>query len=252
MTRTGTSRLRLVATGVAVATAVAGGVGASAHVAAEPTSQVPYRIQIAADSVQLTVAKGSVAVEDGQLVIRTSSGEPAMIRPLHFFLGDRAFPITATTAGRTATLTPVTDVAKSTKADEGEVATAKAKAKRYHWVIDGPQTRQQRDDEALKKFVKTTGDGRLIGMVVGIAIGAVLGGFVGCVLAGIISIGIGCPAGFMMGVSLGSFAGSLLVGGGSVIHAGIEYFDTINSPFKPKFKFKRIPHKRPAKTARPS
>ena len=137
MKRAGTARLRLTAVGVAIATAATAAICGSAHVTAVPTSQVPYRIQLTADSVQLTVEKGAVAVEDGQLTIRDDAGAPVMIKPLHYLVADRSFPITATTAGRTATLTPVTDVAKSTKADEGEVATAKTKAKRYHWVIEG-------------------------------------------------------------------------------------------------------------------
>ncbi len=49
MTRTGALRLRLVATGVAVATAASGAIGASAHVAAKPVSEVPYRVQLAAN-----------------------------------------------------------------------------------------------------------------------------------------------------------------------------------------------------------
>jgi hypothetical protein len=45
--------------------------------------------------MELTADKGAIATEDGHLVIRDTAGTPVDKRPLHFFVDDRSYPITA-------------------------------------------------------------------------------------------------------------------------------------------------------------
>ncbi len=139
----------------------------------------------------------------------------------------------------------MTDVAISAKVTSEEIDGAKP----GHWVIVGPGDRQERDFHALKKFRSTIQGGKLIGMLGGALIGAVLGGVAGGLIATIGTI-IGCPAGALVGFSLGMCTGAILVGGGTLIVAAVEYFQTINTPFRPHLKY--IPHKPRTKSARPS
>jgi len=232
--------LRLGAVGIAVATAIATGVGASGPAAAAPADAVPYTVQRIGSSVRIDVERGAIAVEQGILVIRNAAGTPMSRQPLYYFKDSRRFPIAATASGRTATLTPVTDVTHSVKLTPAQIAQAKP----ARWIIDGPQTQQQRDDEALQKFITTVSAVMTISSIVGLVIGAILGGIAGC-LIGAPAFGVGCIPGILLGVSLGSIAGVILGGGGGVIGAGIEYINTINSPFKPRFKW--VPDKHPPK-----
>lgn len=232
--------LRLSAIGISVATAAATAVGASGQVAAAPANAVPYTVQRVGQSVQINVDRGAVAVEQGILVIRNAVGTPVSKQPLYYFKDSRRFPIAATAAGRTVTLTPVTDVAQSVKLTPAQIAQAHP----VRWAIDGPQTQQQRDDEALQKFITTAGAALTISSIIGMVIGGILGGVIGCLIGATAAI-VGCFPGIMLGVSLGSIAGVILGGGGGAIAAGVEYINTINSPFKPRFKW--VPDKHPPK-----
>lgn len=228
--------LRLGTIVLAVATAAATAIGASGQVAAAPADSVPYTVQRTGSSVRINVDRGAIAVEQGILVIRNAVGTPVSRQPLYYFKDSRRFPIAAIASGRTATLTPVTDVAQSVKLTPAQIAQAHP----ARWIIDGPQTRQQRDDEALQRFITIVGATMTISSVVGMVIGAILGGVLGCILTTVL-----CPGGFLIGLSLGSIAGVILGGGGGVIAAGVEYINTINSPFKPRFKW--MPDKHPPK-----
>ncbi len=234
------SSLRLSAIGIAVATAAATAIGTSGQAAATPADAVPYTVQRVGSSVRIDVERGAIAVEQGILVIRNAVGAPISKQPLYYFYEGRRFPIAATASGRTATLTPVTDVAQSVKLTTAQIAQTHP----VRWAIDGPQTRQQRDDEALQRFLTIAGASMTISSIVGLVIGAVLGGVVGCLIGATAAI-VGCFPGIMLGISLGSIAGVIIGGGGGTIAAGVEYINTINSPFKPRFKW--VPDKHPPK-----
>lgn len=237
---TSTASLRLATIGIAVATAAAAAIGTSAQATAAP-ADVPFRAQaVDGKSVRFEIERGSVAVENGILTFRNTAGATVGTQELKFYRDGRAYPINATVTGHTATLTPVTDVAKSTKVPPSQLPGAKP----VYWKIVGPQTRQERDDQALQQFITDLGSAMTISSIVGMVIGAILG----C-LIGLLFLIVGCPPVALVGMSLGSIIGSMAGGGGGIIGAGQKYQDTINKPFKPKYKW--VPDKKSGKKAPP-
>ena len=147
-------------------------------------------------------------------------------RSSKYYRDGRAYPINTTVTGRTATFSPVTDVASRPKTRRRQLPGAKP----AYWKIDGPQTRQERDDKALQQFITDLGNAMTVSSIVGM----VIGGIIGCIF-GIPLFVLGCIPGAMLGMSFGSILSSMLGGGGGNHRRGSEYQDTINKPFKPKF-----------------
>jgi hypothetical protein len=237
-----TASLRLSAIGIAVATASAAAIGSSAQATAAP-ADVPFRAYaVNGKSVQFEIGRGSVAVEQGILTFRNTAGATVGTQELKYYRDGRAYPIAATITGRTATLTPVTDVAKSTKVAPSQLPGAHS----VRWKIDGPQTRQERDDQALQQFITDLGAAMTVSSIVGMVIGAVLG----CAIGFVLGAGVGCIPVALVGLSVGSILGSMVGGGGGLLAVGQKYMDTINKPFKPQYKW--VPDKKSGKKAPPT
>ncbi|MGV9713029.1 glycine zipper family protein [Gordonia sp. NPDC003424] len=201
-----------------------------AQAAPATAGPVKYQLTRTANSLSLTVDNGRIAIENNLLTIRNLAGAEVFTMPLAYRKEYRQFPIDAHTAGTTATLTPSRDLARSTAVDRGVVDSLRVKAA----TIVGPQTRQQRDDQALARFNQQLSTGLTISSIVGTAIGAIVGGILGCVIATATTV-IGCVlGGFVLGASVGGIIGLMLGGGGSLVGAAIQYFQTINSPFRPQ------------------
>lgn len=99
-----------------------------------------------------------------------------------------------------------------------------------------PETRQERDDQALARFHQQLQTGMTVSSLVGTILGAIVGGIIGCV-AGIVAAVVGCLVGVAPAAAVGGIVGLIFGGGGTLIGAAIQYFNTINSPFKaPKKK----------------
>ncbi|MGC5257362.1 glycine zipper family protein [Gordonia sp. DT218] len=222
--------LATISLATALITAFAGSVQAApAHAA--PTT---YDVAVGAGSFSLTVHNGSISTNSGALVIRNSAGAEKFRMPLAYRKEYQQFPIDARTVGNTATLIPSRNVARSTPVNPIEVEALRTVAATQ--VADAPRTKRERDDQALARFNQMAAAGMTISSIVGVAIGAVVGGLVGCSL-GLFAAGIGCIlGGIQLGAGLGSIAGLILGGGGSVITAAVQYFNTINSPFVPPKK----------------
>ncbi|MGC4961494.1 glycine zipper family protein [Gordonia sp. DT101] len=217
--------LATISLATALITAFAGSVQAApAHAA--PTT---YDVAVGAGSFSLTVHNGSISTNSGALVIRNSAGAEKFRMPLAYRKEYQQFPIDARTVGNTATLIPSRNVARSTPVNPVEVEALRVAAANQ---VDAPRTKQERDDQALARFNQMASAGLTISSLVGIVLGAVVGGILGCI-PGLALAGVGCIPGFLTGASIGSVAGLILGGGGSVIGAGIQYFNTINSPFVP-------------------
>ena len=202
--------LRLSAITIAVATAAAAAIGGSAQATAAP-SDVPFRAQaVNGQSILFEIERGAMAVEQGVLTVRNAAGTTVATQELKYYRDGRAYPINATVTGRTATFSPVTDAAKSTKVAPSQLPGAKP----AYWKIDGPQTRQERDDKALQQFITDLGNAMTVSSIVGM----VIGGIIGCIF-GIPLFVLGCIPGAMLGMSFGSILGSMLGGGGGIIGA---------------------------------
>ncbi len=192
--------------------------------AAPANTPVQATVQANQNDVVVRIADGSLTVESGSLVVRDAAGSVLETVPLTYLNTDkRAYPIDATVKGRTATLVPSTDVTRSVAAparvrNAAEVRQSVADEKQ----LCGPQTRKQRDLEALNRMNSELATATTIGGLAGAVIGAVVG-LVGGPLAF-----AGAAIGVVVGVALG-------LGGAAVAGTFTRYFDTIHSKFKPKF-----------------
>ncbi|MBY4573474.1 glycine zipper family protein [Gordonia paraffinivorans] len=186
-----------------------------------------------ASSLTLALHNAKASTENGTLTIRDFSGKELFRMPLAYRLEDRQFPIDARQAGNKVTLTPSRDAARSVKVDAAEVEQLRGIARHQ---VAAPETRQERDDQALARLQQQVQTGMTISSLVGTIIGAILGGVIGCV-AGIVAAVVGCLVGVAPAAAVGGMVGLIFGGGGTLIGAAIQYFNTINSPFKaPKKK----------------
>ncbi|WP_448222553.1 hypothetical protein [Gordonia iterans] len=185
---------------------------ATAEVAAAPPSgDVRGTVQRNADHVVVTIANGSVDIEDGYLVVRSKAGRVVDKYNLTFVAPDGAeHDVAATVNGATATLTP------------SKVARTEARKRKPGEIVCGPQTRAQRDQEALQKLGTELGIAATIGGLIGVAVGAVLTLVTGP------GVAVGAPLGALIGAGIG-------LGGAAANGAFDRYFRTINSPFKRQY-----------------
>ncbi|MFW0787535.1 glycine zipper family protein [Gordonia sp. CPCC 206044] len=214
---------------ISIATVAVTAFAGTAQAAPNPNRPTTYDVSVGGGAFSLTVHNGSISTNSGSLVIRNSAGAEKFRMPLFYRKEYRQFPIDARTVGNKATLIPSRNVARSTPVNPIEVEALRVSAANQ---VDVPKTKQERDDQALARFNQVLGAGMTISQIVGIALGAVIGGIVGCV-PGLAIAGVGCIPGFLTGASIGAVVGLLLGGGGTLLIAGIQYFQTINSPFVP-------------------
>lgn len=203
---------------------------------AAPTqpAQTTYDIHTTATSFSITVHNGSISTNNGVLAIRNNAGATAFQMPLNYRKEYLQFPIDARTSGNSATLIPSRDVARAVPVNPAEVERLRVEAAKQQKAA-GPQTKQERDDEALARFNQELSAGLSISSLVGTVLGAIVGGVIGC-LTGLIAAIVGCLPAIPLGASLGGIVGLSLGGGGSLIYSAINYFNTINSPFVPPKK----------------
>ncbi|GAC86023.1 hypothetical protein GP2_051_00050 [Gordonia paraffinivorans NBRC 108238] len=186
-----------------------------------------------ASSLTLALHNAKASTDNGTLTIRDFSGKELFRMPLAYRLEDRQFPIDARQAGNKVTLIPSRDAARSVKVDAAEVEQLRGIARHQ---VAAPETRQERDDQALARFQQQLQTGMTVSSLVGTILGAIVGGIIGCV-AGIAAAVVGCLVGVAPAAAVGGMVGLVFGGGGTLITAAIQYFNTINSPFKaPKKK----------------
>lgn len=187
-----------------------------------------------ASSLTLALHNAKASTENGTLTIRDFSGKELFRMPLAYRLEDRQFPIDARQAGNKVTLIPSRDAARSVKVDAAEVEQLRGIARHQ---VAAPETRQERDDQALARFQQQLQTGMTVSSLVGTIVGAILGGLIGCLAGAVAGFGIGCLVGVAPLAAAGGMVGLVFGGGGTLIGAAIHYFNTINSPFKaPKKK----------------
>lgn len=210
-------------------TAVVTVFAATAEAAPQRASAATYDASWNASALTLTVHNASVSTENGNLTIRDTAGAELFRMPLMYRSEYRQFPIDTRTTGNKVTLIPSREVARSTALNPTAVDQLRGAARHS---VAAPQTRQERDDQALDRFRSQLATGTSIGTLVGTIVGAIVGGVIGCVI-GLAAAVVGCLVGVAPAAAIGGLAGLSLVGGGTLIGAGIHYFQTINSPFTP-------------------
>ncbi|NMO04779.1 glycine zipper family protein [Gordonia sp. TBRC 11910] len=224
-------RIRWTIAATAIATATATGAAAVAQAAPTTPAPVSYKATLVGHTVKLDVTNGALVVDGTNVTMRDRTGADVLRIPLRYNLEDRTYPIaTKVASSRSITLIPIRDATKSTKADTKDVSNGAVVVERR---IRGYQSKQERDDAAYTRFQSQVASAMTISTIVGLAIGLV----VGALLVGIPTCAtiVACVPGILLGGSLGSAVGIVAGGGGAIFGYGIQYFNTINSPFVPQY-----------------
>ncbi|MBY8858706.1 hypothetical protein K7711_19690 [Nocardia sp. CA2R105] len=201
------------------------------------TGVVHYTARANDKSTVITTDAGSMKADNGVFKIEAANGTVLAGSALSFRVDDFVFPIDASIAGHTATLTPRFDTAH-----------AVYKPVSLPFENQAPfKTPYDREQAAWNRLVTTISTGATVGTMVGGiaggAVGCVLGGIAGATVAAASIIGlfgpfvpaavIGCLGGIIAVGALGTLAGQLLVTAPVAILAAVQYFTTINQPFTP-------------------
>ncbi|WP_185981995.1 glycine zipper family protein [Gordonia rubripertincta] len=218
----------LVAVAISLATVVITAFAGTAQAAPKQVGPATYDASWNQSSLTLTLHNASASTDNGSLTIRGLNGAELFHMPLAYRMEDRQFPIDARQAGNKVTLIPSRNIARSVAVNPAEVEKLRDSARHQ---VAAPETRQERDDQALVRFQQQLNAGTTVSSLVGTIIGAIVGGFIGCIV-GITAAVVGCLVGVAPAAAVGGLVGLVIGGGGTLIGAGIHYFQTINSPFK--------------------
>ncbi|ALG86005.1 hypothetical protein [Gordonia phthalatica] len=172
--------------------------------------------------VIVRIHNGSIVVTDKGLELRNNAGKTLETVPLSYTGKDaRTYPIDAKVKGNVATLVASKDVKRSVDTPES-VLKAGAKPAAKDKVICGPQTKKQRDQQALQTLQTELATAATIGAVAGAVIGLIIGLLGGPLL----------PVAGLAGAAIGAVGG---LAGAAINGAFARYFGTINQKkFKPK------------------
>ncbi|MBN0974068.1 MULTISPECIES: glycine zipper family protein [unclassified Gordonia (in: high G+C Gram-positive bacteria)] len=216
---------------ISLVTAAITAFAGSAQAAPKQAPNATYDASWNADSLTLNVHNASVSTSGGALSIRDLAGTELFRMPLNYRKEYNQFPIDARQADNSVTLVPSRDLARATPVAATEVNRLRGIARHQ---VAAPQTKQERDDQALERLYSQVRTGMTISSLVGTILGGIVGGVLGCALTSVTLTPIGCIiVGIPVGAAAGGIVGLALGGGGTLIGAGIQYFQTINSPFRP-------------------
>ncbi|MEV0462296.1 hypothetical protein AB0I30_02885 [Nocardia tengchongensis] len=219
---------------VSAAVAVTAGT-VNAAPAADNSGVINYTATNSETNTVFHTDAGSMAVENGNFVIKAPNGNVIAGLPLKVQVDDFTFPIAAEIADHTATLTPQLDMDKAayTPANVKDVALPYEDQAPWKSDYDREQAawNRMKDTIALGATVAT-----LVGGLGAAALGCVLGAGVAVAATAPLAtlFGAGPVAGCFIGAAavgfLGTIAGQLLITAPVAIAAAIQYFTTINGP----------------------
>ncbi|MEV0354823.1 hypothetical protein AB0H71_02060 [Nocardia sp. NPDC050697] len=212
-------------------------------ITAEVLPGVGYTADIVDNSVVLSTDAGSLTIVDGRFQILDQQGNLLAGLPLTYRRDNADYPIVAEVAGRTITLTPVTDPAAATPAIDVDHSAAVPQADAVARIVAGYSTPQERESAALGRLVQQVS----VASIVGAMLGTIIGGGIGCV-GGIIVGGAatapvawllgagpiaGCIGGAFLLAPIGALAGTIAVGGPILGVAVFQYFEAVGTPLAP-------------------
>lgn len=221
---------------ISAITAAAVGVCAGSAGAA-PADAVNYTVTPNGRSTAIITDSGTMTADNGVFRIKAADGTVLAGTELSFRVDDFVFPIAAEIHDRTATLIPEFD---RQHAIYRPVALPYEDSAPWKTPYDREQAAWNRMFQTL-----TTGAtvGTLVGGLAGGAVGCVLGGIAGATVAAATLVGLfgpfipaaalGCLGGVVAVGALGTLAGQLLVTAPVAIMAAVQYFTTVNQPFRP-------------------
>jgi hypothetical protein len=228
------SAITIAALGLAAGTAYADPApapAASESLNVQLAPSINYKAYNNGAAAVISTDAGSLAVADGKFQIKAADGTIVGGVPLELRIDDVSLPINAQVDGNTATLTP-------------DLAKASYKPVALPFQESAPwKTPYEREQAAWTRFTQTVS----LGAAVGVIIGAIVGGGGGCIagialgavpsgatafLAAIPIEVAACIVGAAALGSVGAVVGSIAIAGPVAIAAAIQYFTTINEPFK--------------------
>ncbi|MFD6393205.1 ammonium transporter [Nocardia sp. NPDC060259] len=172
------------------------------------TPDVEYRTELIGNTVVTTLTHGTFAINGGTVDIRDEAGATLVSLPLSVRDGSLEYPLPHTVRedNRVLELTAVKDVA----AAKPNLTPVASPAENY---------------AAQANFASTFGLATAIGSFVGMAIGAVIGLVVGAAAGG-----VGALPGLITGASVGGIIGTIVVGGPTLVVAGMDLINTLMAP----------------------
>ncbi|MFC9978460.1 hypothetical protein [Gordonia sp. NPDC127522] len=202
---------------------------------------VHYTSDIVDRTVVISTSNGSFRKTENSVQIVDARGGVVAKLPLRYQIGNRAYPIEASIAHRSLTLTPV--LASSAASQARSVSPTSAVTRDLapeKLVATVAQTRQQRDAAALGMLVQQV----TIASIVGSMIGTIAGAGIGC-LAGL-AVGAaatapvawllgagpvaGCIGGGVLLAPVGALAGTIAIGGPILAVSLFQYFQAVSAP----------------------
>ncbi|NEW38914.1 ammonium transporter [Nocardia cyriacigeorgica] len=193
---------------VPVAAAIVVGAGTThAQPAAAPVPDIGYEAKLVGDRIITTLTGGTFEVAGNTLNIKDSAGNTAISMPLAFRQDGLEFPMprTVRNEGRELELTVVKDYTQARPVPVTPVASL--------------EENQRAQDAFLAQFGIATAIGGFIGTVIGAIVG----------LVGI-ALGPTVIASVLAGAALGGIIGTVVVGGPTLLIAGIDLINTLAAP----------------------
>ncbi|MEU8897979.1 ammonium transporter [Nocardia sp. NPDC048505] len=181
----------------------------SGTAAAEPAAapQIGYETKLVGDKIVTTLTGGTFEITGNAVDIDDADGNAVLTLPLSFRHDGLEFPLPHAVRddGRTLELTAVKDYARATPVPVTAIAS--------------PIENRRAMDQFTSQFAVATSIGGFLGTAIGAGIGLIgfLGGAFG--LATVVT-----------GAAIGGLVGTLIVGGPTLIVAGIELIQTLNAP----------------------
>ena len=179
----------------------------AAVVHAEPaTPEIGYRAELIGNKVVTTLTNGTFDIEGETVEILDASGAAVVSLPLAVRDGATEYPLphAVRDEGRVLELTAVKDVAAARPAAQ-------------------PVASPQENYSAQNNFASQFGLATAIGGFIGTALGAAIG------LVATLPTGVGIPAGVITGAAIGGIIGTLVVGGPTLVIAGVDLFNTLTA-----------------------
>ncbi|MBF6350264.1 MULTISPECIES: ammonium transporter [Nocardia] len=188
-----------------IATATFG--ASTAYAAPAATPDIGYRTELVGNTVVTTLTHGTFEVAGGTVGIVDESGATVVTLPLAVREGGTEYPLphAVRDEGRVLELTAVKDPAAARPAAE---------------PVASPQENMAAQDNLTSQIGLASAIGGLIGTVLGAGIGLLV----------TVGTGVGIPAGIVSGAAIGGVIGTIVVGGPTLIVAGVDMINTFLAP----------------------
>ncbi|WP_431963878.1 ammonium transporter [Nocardia sp. bgisy134] len=198
---------KITAAVVPLVAAVAVGAGTvHAQPAAAPVPDIGYEAKLIGDTIITTLTNGSFELTGNSVAIEDSAGNAVVTLPLSVRQDGLEYPLPHKVRddGRVLELTAVKNAAQARPVQATPVASL------------------MENQQAMNAFASQFGIATAVGGFIGTALGALIG------LTGIIT-GPGVIASVITGASIGGIIGTIIVGGPTLVVAGIDLLSTLTA-----------------------